>query len=80
MEDKADKIIVEGPVEEVEKVRIALLANVEDLLSKLTFADIVIDPKYHKHIIGKITHKFCVINVTNYVDLMVLYKEREDRT
>ncbi|EFX88840.1 hypothetical protein DAPPUDRAFT_234231 [Daphnia pulex] len=53
MEDKADKIIVEGPVEEVERVRVALLANVEDLLSKLTFADIVIDPKYHKHIIGK---------------------------
>ncbi|XP_057372624.1 vigilin-like [Daphnia carinata] len=53
MEDKADKIIVEGPVEEVERVRVALQANVEDLLSKLTFADIVVDPKYHKHIIGK---------------------------
>lgn len=52
MEDKADKIVVEGPVEEVERVRVALLANVEDLLSKLTFADIVVDPKYHKHIIG----------------------------
>ncbi len=54
MEDKADKIIVEGPVEEVERVRVALLANVEELLSKLTFADIVVDPKYHKHIIGTI--------------------------
>lgn len=53
MEDKADKIIVEGPVEEVERVRVALQANVEDLLGKLTFADIVVDPKYHKHIIGK---------------------------
>lgn len=52
MEDKADKIIVEGPVEEVERVRVALVANVEELLSKLTFADIVVDPKYHKHIIG----------------------------
>lgn len=52
MEDKTDKIIVEGPVEEVERVRVALLANVEELLSKLTFADIVVDPKYHKHIIG----------------------------
>ncbi len=58
MEDKADKIIVEGPVEEVERVRVALLANVEDLLSKLTFADIVIDPKYHKHIIGRIIQNF----------------------
>lgn len=53
MEDKADKIIVEGPVEEVERVRVALLASVEELLSKLTFDDIVVDPKYHKHIIGK---------------------------
>lgn len=61
MEDKADKIIVEGPVEEVERVRVALLANVEDLLSKLTFADIVIDPKYHKHIIGRNTPKFWLL-------------------
>lgn len=61
MEDKADKIIVEGPVEEVERVRVALLANVEDLLSKLTFADIVIDPKYHKHIIGRNTLKFWLL-------------------
>lgn len=53
MEDKADKIIVEGPVEEVERVRVALQATVEDLLSKLTFVDITVEPKYHKHVIGK---------------------------
>jgi len=53
MEDKADKIIVEGPVEEVEAIRSALQATVDDLLSRLTFADISVDPKYHKHIIGK---------------------------
>lgn len=52
MEDKTDKIVIEGPMEEVERVRVALKANVEELLSKLTFADIVVDPKYHKHIIG----------------------------
>lgn len=52
MEDKTDKIIVEGPVEEVEKVRVALQATVEDLLGKLTFVDVTVDPKYHKHIIG----------------------------
>ena len=53
MEDKADKIIVEGPVEEVERVRVALQATVEDLLSKLTFVDITVEPKYHKQVIGK---------------------------
>lgn len=53
MEDKADKIVVEGPAEEVEKVRVALTATVQDLLSKLTFADVIVDPKYHKHIIGE---------------------------
>ena len=63
MEDKADKIIVEGPVEEVERVRIALLANVEDLLSKLTYSDIVIDPKYHKHSIGRITRQFVLLTL-----------------
>ena len=60
MEDKADKIIVEGPAEEVEKVRVALRATVEDLLGKLTFVDVTVDPKYHKHIIGKRLHVlFC---------------------
>ena len=63
MEDKADKIIVEGPVEEVERVRIALLANVEELLSKLTYSDIVIDPNYHKHIIGRITRQFVLLTL-----------------
>jgi len=53
MEDKADKIIVEGPQGEVEKVMLALESTVKDLLARLTFAEIVIDPKYHKHIIGK---------------------------
>lgn len=53
MEDKADKIVVEGPVEEVEKVRTALSNTVAELLKKLTFVDITVDPKYHKHIIGK---------------------------
>lgn len=55
MEDKADKIIVEGPVEEVERVRVALQATVEDLLSKLMFVDITVEPKYHKHVIGKVS-------------------------
>lgn len=53
MEDKAEKIVVEGPVEDVEKVRAAIANTVDELLKKLTFVDITVDPKYHKHIIGK---------------------------
>ena len=53
MEEKADKIIVEGPQAEVDKVMLALESTVKDLLDRLTFAEIVVDPKYHKHIIGK---------------------------
>ena len=45
LEDKADKITVEGQVEEVEAVRIALQVRDDDLLSKLTFVDISVDPK-----------------------------------
>lgn len=56
MEDKADKIVVEGPVEDVEKVRAAIAITVDELLKKLTFVDITVDPKYHKHIIGKFAH------------------------
>lgn len=48
-----DKITIEGPVEEVEAVRSSLQAAVDDLMSKLTYVDIVVEPKYHKHIIGK---------------------------
>ena len=62
LEDKADKITVEGPVEEVEAVRIALQARVDDLLSKLTFVDISVDPKYHKHIIGMSTCSWCPVD------------------
>jgi len=54
MEDKADKIIVEGPQAEVDKVMLALESTVKELLGRLTFAEIVIDPKYHKHIIGNL--------------------------
>jgi len=53
LDDKVDKITIEGPVEEVEAVRSSLQAAVDDLMSKLTYVDIVVEPKYHKHIIGK---------------------------
>lgn len=71
MEDKADKIIVEGPQAEVDKVMLALESTVKDLLERLTFAEIVIDPKYHKHIIGNFSHIRIVFNIIN--DVTIFY-------
>ncbi|CAH1773087.1 unnamed protein product [Owenia fusiformis] len=47
------KIIVEGPPEQVEEARKALEEITKDLLTRMDFAEIEIDQKYHRHIIGK---------------------------
>jgi polyribonucleotide nucleotidyltransferase len=51
--DKEDKIKIEGPPEEVEKAQASLEKMARDLISKLTFVEMVVDPKFYKHIIGK---------------------------
>lgn len=51
--DKEDKIKIEGPPEEVEKAKAQIEAIAEDLLRKLTFIELTVDPKYYKYIIGK---------------------------
>lgn len=48
-----DKITVEGPPEEVERVRVALEELTKDILGRVEHAEIEVEPKYHKHIIGK---------------------------
>ena len=48
-----DKIIVEGPPEEVNCAKAALEERTRDLKSRMAFAEIEIDQKYHRHIIGK---------------------------
>lgn len=50
---KEDKIKIEGPPEEVEKAQIELEQMAKDLISKLIFAELNVDPKFYKHIIGK---------------------------
>ncbi|XP_077998393.1 vigilin-like [Glandiceps talaboti] len=52
-EDGKDTISVEGPPEEVEQARKALEDITKDLQSRFVFANIDVDPKYHRHIIGK---------------------------
>jgi transcription antitermination factor NusA-like protein len=49
----SDKITLEGPPEQVEEARRALEEISQDLQSRLDFAIVKIDPKFHKHIIGK---------------------------
>ncbi|XP_015598207.1 vigilin [Cephus cinctus] len=50
---KEDKIKIEGPPEEVEKAQSEIQLMAQDLISKLTFAELNVDPKYYKHITGK---------------------------
>ncbi|KAG7202071.1 hypothetical protein KM043_004746 [Ampulex compressa] len=50
---KEDKIKIEGPPEEVEKAQNELQLMATDLIAKLTFAELNVDPRFYKHIIGK---------------------------
>jgi polyribonucleotide nucleotidyltransferase len=48
-----DFIKVDGPPDEVEKAKIELERQASELIKTTAFADIKVDAKYHKHIIGK---------------------------
>ncbi|XP_037797231.1 vigilin-like [Penaeus monodon] len=51
--DKQGGIKLEGPPEEVDEAREKLEAMIADLKSKLCYDQLVVDPKFYKHIIGK---------------------------
>ncbi|CAH1240049.1 HDLBP [Branchiostoma lanceolatum] len=51
--DGQDKITLEGPPEEVEQARRALEEITRDLQSRMDFAELTVEQKYHRHIIGK---------------------------
>ena len=48
-----DKIKIEGPPEESEKAREQLDIQARDLVARMSYAELSVDAKYHKHIIGK---------------------------
>ena len=48
-----DRIIVEGPPEEVDQAVKALQDITRDLQNRMDFAELQVDQKYHRHIIGK---------------------------
>jgi len=53
VEIKDNQIVIEGPGEEVIPITTELENCVADLLNNKCFKEIQVDPKYHKHIIGK---------------------------
>ena len=48
-----DTIKVDGPPDEVEKAKAELERQASELIKTTSFADVKVDAKYHKHIIGK---------------------------
>lgn len=52
LEDK-DKIIIEGPPAEVQAAENLLSSSLKDLKNTMSYAEIKVDQKWHRHIIGK---------------------------
>uniref|UniRef100_A0A3B3TUN7 Vigilin n=1 Tax=Poecilia latipinna TaxID=48699 RepID=A0A3B3TUN7_9TELE len=48
-----DKITLEGPTKDVQMVQSQIQAIVTDLVSRMDYAEITVDPKFHRHLIGK---------------------------
>ncbi|XP_034036586.1 high density lipoprotein binding protein a [Thalassophryne amazonica] len=48
-----DKITLEGPTKEVQMVQSQIEAIVTDLVNRIDYAEISVDPKFHRHLIGK---------------------------
>jgi len=48
-----EKIKIDGPPEEAEKAYKVLDSQVTELMKTITFVEMTVDAKYHKHIIGK---------------------------
>lgn len=52
IEDK-DMILLEGPPEEVQQAETLLETSINELKNTMSFEDVEVDPKWHRHIIGK---------------------------
>ncbi|XP_070687676.1 high density lipoprotein binding protein a isoform X1 [Pempheris klunzingeri] len=48
-----DKITLEGPTKDVQMVQSQIEAIVTDLVSRMDYTEIIVDPKFHRHLIGK---------------------------
>ncbi|KAL2090433.1 hypothetical protein ACEWY4_015139 [Coilia grayii] len=48
-----DKITLEGPTKDIQMVQSQIEAIVSDLVSRMDYTEISVDPKFHRHLIGK---------------------------
>ncbi|XP_068175093.1 high density lipoprotein binding protein a [Antennarius striatus] len=48
-----EKITLEGPTKDVQMVQTQIEAVVTDLISRMDYTEISVDPKFHRHLIGK---------------------------
>lgn len=48
-----DKITLEGPTKDMQMVHSQIEAIVADLVSRMDYTEISVDPKFHRHLIGK---------------------------
>uniref|UniRef100_A0AAY4E0B0 Vigilin n=1 Tax=Denticeps clupeoides TaxID=299321 RepID=A0AAY4E0B0_9TELE len=48
-----DKITLEGPTKDLQMVQSQIEAIVSDLMNRMDYAEISVDPKFHRHLIGK---------------------------
>uniref|UniRef100_A0A8D0D7N8 Vigilin n=1 Tax=Sander lucioperca TaxID=283035 RepID=A0A8D0D7N8_SANLU len=48
-----DKITLEGPTKDVQMVQGQIEVIVTDLISRMDYTEISVDPKFHRHLIGK---------------------------
>ncbi|KAM9761472.1 high density lipoprotein binding protein a isoform 2-T2 [Menidia menidia] len=48
-----DKITLEGPTKDVQMVQSQIQTIVTDLVSRMDYTEISVDPKFHRHLIGK---------------------------
>lgn len=51
--DEKDHIRLEGPPDDVETAKVELETIAKDLIGRMAYVQLSIDPKYHKHIIGR---------------------------
>jgi len=52
VEDK-DKILIQGPPTEVQAAESLLSSSLDELKNTMSYADVEVDPRWHRHIIGK---------------------------
>uniref|UniRef100_A0A674NTQ9 Vigilin n=1 Tax=Takifugu rubripes TaxID=31033 RepID=A0A674NTQ9_TAKRU len=48
-----DRITLEGPTKDVQMVQSQIEVTVADLISRMDYTEITVDPKFHRHLIGK---------------------------